>query len=122
MNQHLTHVIYGAVIGHFIMALWRKMLSPAPRVIVVPSKPTDSTLVPDFNQHNHQPEGATLLIKRILTSMVFYERGDCVEHATVETTWCVYNIPKVQCFDRLYDMTFNFAPQVLAPTVSKYMI
>lgn len=43
MNQHLTHVIYGAVIGHFIMALWRKMLSPAPRVIVVPSKPTDSS-------------------------------------------------------------------------------
>lgn len=39
MNHHLPHVIYGAVIGHFIMALWRKMLSPAPRVIIVPSKP-----------------------------------------------------------------------------------
>ena len=47
MNHHLPHVIYGAVIGHFLMALWRKMLSPAPRVIVVPSKPTDSTLVPN---------------------------------------------------------------------------
>jgi hypothetical protein len=39
MNHHLPHVIYGAVVGHFIMALWRKLLTPAPRVIVVPSKP-----------------------------------------------------------------------------------
>ena len=46
MNHHLPHVIYGAVIGHFLMALWRKMLAPAPRVIVVPSKPTNSKLVP----------------------------------------------------------------------------
>lgn len=37
--NHVPHVIYGAVIGHFIMALWRKMLSPAPKVIIVPSKP-----------------------------------------------------------------------------------
>lgn len=39
MNHHFPHVIYGAVIGHFLMALWRKMLSPEPKVIIVPSKP-----------------------------------------------------------------------------------
>ena len=55
MNQHLPHVIYGAVIGHFLLALWRKMLSPAPRVLVVPSKPTDSKLVP-------KPDGTTQLV------------------------------------------------------------
>ena len=39
MNHHLPHVIYGAVIGHFLMSLRRKALTQEPR-------PADSKLVP----------------------------------------------------------------------------
>lgn len=36
---HLRHVIYGAVVAHFLRAIWRKMINPAPKLIIVPSKP-----------------------------------------------------------------------------------
>lgn len=48
MNHHLPQIIYGAVIGHFLMALWRKMLNPAPHLIIVSSKSNNDPVVSLF--------------------------------------------------------------------------
>lgn len=52
MIPHLPHVLYGAVIGHFIMALWRKLFTTAPNLIIVPSKPHDG---PMFMSRGYPP-------------------------------------------------------------------
>ena len=52
---HLRHVIYGAVVAHFLMAIWRRMLTPAPQLIIVPSKPQGGPGVSMFVSSGYSP-------------------------------------------------------------------
>lgn len=52
---HLPHVIYGAVVAHFLRAICRKMLNPAPHLIIVPSKPQGGSDVSMFMSRGYPP-------------------------------------------------------------------